>query len=158
MEKRSIKIRVANKSDSSDIWNWRNDSSTRVNSLNQDFVEWDDHQEWFQESIRNGLDFIYIGELQGEKIGMCRFKRQINSEDFEVSINLNPLFRGQHLSRELLQDSINELFMEDQIPHSLTATVRETNLPSVKLFQGIGFELVQSSDGIVKFELQNYTP
>jgi RimJ/RimL family protein N-acetyltransferase len=121
--------------DSVDIWNWRNDFSTKVNSLNQTPINWESHQKWLREVLTNKKDFIYIGLLLEEKIGMCRFKHIDGEDTLEVSINLNPQFRGQRLSSEFLQRSIEELFSVQDVPNSLVAIVRESNLPSIKLFK-----------------------
>jgi len=148
---RIIDIRIAIESDSGDIWSWRNDFSTRANSLNQEFIPWDSHQKWFREILGNKINFVYIGEIREEKIGMCRFSLQENSKHFEVSINLNPQFRGQQLSKEFLEGCIYRLFSIEGIPRSLVATIRETNLPSMKLFKSLGFGLEESIDGVAKF-------
>ena len=151
MSIRIIDIRIAIESDSGDIWSWRNDFSTRANSLNQEFIPWDSHQKWFREILGNKINFVYIGEIREEKIGMCRFSLQENSKHFEVSINLNPQFRGQQLSKEFLEGCIYRLFSIEGIPRSLVATIRETNLPSMKLFKSLGFGLEESIDGVAKF-------
>jgi RimJ/RimL family protein N-acetyltransferase len=147
----SIKIREANSFDSIDIWNWRNDVSTRANSLNQAFIDWESHQEWFRDAIVSQKNFFYIGLLLEEKIGVCRFSGLENGQDFEVSINLNPRFRGKHLSREFLNRCMKEIFSTEVSPHSLIAIVRETNLPSAKLFNSLGFKLIDSIDGVAEF-------
>lgn len=151
MSIRIIDIRIAIESDSRDIWSWRNDFSTRANSLNQEFIPWDSHQKWFREMLRDKINFVYIGEIREEKIGMCRFSLQEDSKHFEASINLNPQFRGQQLSKKFLEGCINELFSIEGIPHSLVATIKETNLPSMKLFKSLGFGLVESKNGVATF-------
>ena len=45
--------RKANKSDSKDIFDWRNDELTKQMSHTTDLVEWDGHSGWFASSLTN---------------------------------------------------------------------------------------------------------
>jgi RimJ/RimL family protein N-acetyltransferase len=145
-------IRRANLADSRDIWYWRNDELTRLNSLNQDFVSWEDHDFWFRETIAKHDVFIFIGQMGGHKIGMCRFDQDSQKMLFDLSINLNPQFRGRRLSREFLESCMESLFCIPALPRSLIATVRESNIPSINLFESLNFKLIETTNGLAKYK------
>jgi RimJ/RimL family protein N-acetyltransferase len=145
-------IRRANSADSIDIWAWRNDKLARLNSLSQDFVSWEDHNFWFSEKIMDPGVFIFIGQMDSHKIGMCRFDQDSQGMFLEISINLNPQFRGKRLSRELLEGCIESVFCIPALPRSLIATVRESNLPSVNLFKSLNFKLIETVNGVAKYK------
>jgi RimJ/RimL family protein N-acetyltransferase len=145
-------IRRANLADSIDIWAWKNDELARLNSLSQDFVPWEDHDFWFREKIVNPDVFIFIGQIDGHKIGKCRFDQDSQGMFLEISINLNPQFRGKRLSRELLEGCIESVFCIPALPRSLIAMVRESNLPSVNLFKSLNFKLIETVNGVAKYK------
>ena len=95
---KNIKIRNAINKDIKDIFLWRNDKNTRKNSFNKNFIEFEEHKKWYLESLRDKKKIIYIGLNKEKKIGMTRFD-YIQNNTFEVSINLNPKFRGVDLEK-----------------------------------------------------------
>ena len=40
-------------SDCKDIWLWRNNQIVRINSFNDQKIEWSDHQNWFNKSLND---------------------------------------------------------------------------------------------------------
>jgi len=86
-----ITVSRATENDSKDIWEWRNDELTKQMSITTDSVSWETHSSWYQKSLVNPNRYLYIGFLNdSEKIGMCRFDLDSNTNIAEVSINLNP--------------------------------------------------------------------
>ena len=144
-------VKRADFSDSHDIWNWRNYHTTRLNSLNQEFVSLENHESWFRSALSNELIYLYVGQIDADKIGMCRFNLDSNKTHFEVSINLNPEFRGKGLSKELLSGCMGSLFSSTTLPKHLIATIRESNLPSIKLFESLNFKPIENIDGVSKY-------
>jgi RimJ/RimL family protein N-acetyltransferase len=135
-------IAKASLQDSNDIWTWRNDPYTRSMFINTDEVSWDIHRNWFEKSLINPNRFLYIGYIEvkeDEKVGMCRFDIEINSNIADVSINLNPKMRGKHLSHQLLADSITVFWENRRI--SLKATIKKENTASIRCFSKCGFVL-----------------
>lgn len=132
-----ISITPASTKDSKDIWTWRNDEQTRLMSITTEEVNWETHSAWYDKSLTNPNRHLYVGILDGEKIGMCRFDIDIESNTAEVSINLNPKYRGKNLSNKLLIKSIEEFLIIKKIP--VTSTIKKVNKPSIKCFIKSGF-------------------
>jgi len=132
----ALEIRRATEADSKEIWEWRNDPTTRANSINTDEVCWDIHNNWYQKSLQNPDRFLYIGiDTNGNKVGMCRL--DVVDKEIEVSINLNPAFRNQRLSAPLLTSSIRQFQKSANL--TLLATIKRTNIASKKCFLNAGF-------------------
>lgn len=141
----AITIIRATAHDSKDIWLWRNDAETRAMSLSSDEISWEAHSRWFGQSLADRNRFIFIGiDAASEKIGMSRFDVDPKALTANVSINLNPLMRGRKLSSILLGKSIETFWSLKALP--LTATVRKTNIASIKCFEKCGFGLALSDD------------
>ena len=134
-----ISVLRATEDDSKDIWDWRNDELTKQMSMTSDTVSWETHSSWYEKSLVNPNLYLYLGFLNGnEKVGMCRFDVEVNTNIAEVSINLIPQYRSKKLSSELLTQSIAKFYEERN--SDLTATIKKTNVGSIKCFTKSGFE------------------
>jgi L-amino acid N-acyltransferase YncA len=133
-----------------DIYEWRNDSETILNSLSGLGVTLREHEKWFFEKMTDKDNFIgYISEYSEiEKIGFVFFARE-NFSAFEVSININPRFRHRGLSVQVLKKSI-KCFSESQ-RSNIIARIKIKNIKSEKLFIRAGFKLnLSKSDNELK--------
>lgn len=151
-----LHVRRATDSDSEDLWEWRNDAASRSASLSSDPVSWDDHSRWFGRAVLDPQRAIYIGEVPTEldsSVGMCRFDISPDRTSAEVSINLNPDHRGKRLSTGLLLESIKQFRVDFGSVTELTALIKESNIPSKKLFIAAGFAPVSQTDGVGSYEL-----
>lgn len=137
-----VTLRKATPDDASDLLAWRNDPVTRAMSRSTEPVEAADHAQWFQRALQDATCTLLIGEDDGRKIGMVRLA---SGEETEVSINLNPLVRGRGLSRELLTKALA------QERGALLAVIKPENLASIRLFEGAGFVLEETEDGLSRY-------
>ena len=151
-----IALRRANAGDARDVFEWRNDPRTREASLSRAEIVWDDHEAWFIRAIADPGRRLYIAEAVGDSgppadgaIGMVRFDRR-GGEAAEVSINLNPSWRGRGVSVEVLESAIAELSSSGMSPE-LHATIRAGNTASVRLFLRAGFVEVSREADVVMF-------
>jgi UDP-2,4-diacetamido-2,4,6-trideoxy-beta-L-altropyranose hydrolase len=125
--------------DSLDLFAWRNDPVTRLMSLNTSIVSKDEHSEWFSKMLNSATDIGIIGEIEGSKVGVVFFK--IEAHQSVVSINLNPLYRGQKLATTLLKNAIYEVQTMSSSIKYFVAEIKNKNTASKKIFLKIGFSL-----------------
>ena len=150
-----ITFRRATAADSGDLFDWRNDPVTRAASVSQDPVAREDHALWFDASLASNARWIYlaIDDESSQSVGMCRFDLNPGGEDVEVSINLNPEWRGKGLAFDVLAGGLAR-FREDRgSTAALTATIRTSNQPSARIFTRAGFTLVDSVDQFDHYRL-----
>ena len=147
----TLRVRPATADDSRDIWLWRNDAHTRAMSRTQDETPWQDHAQWFAKAVADPAVAIFIGEAAGASVGMCRFDRRRDPADCEVSINLNPQFRGQGLSSRLLAKAI-AAYSETYVGQ-FVAEIRHDNLASLRCFAGNGFLRESEGSGFGRYRL-----
>ncbi len=147
-----IEIRKATLADSADVLLWRNDGVTREMSRSPEAIPGEEHEKWFLESLERDDRVFYIGETEGEKIGMVRFDQR-EGDDWEVNINLNPAMRGRKLSLALLKMAIGE-FTGQRQPGRILAVIRTVNIPSKKIFGRAGFELAGQDGDFERHELR----
>ena len=142
----NLLIRLATDSDSKNIFEWRNDLLVRRMSHTTKIVEWEQHINWFANSLNSENRILLICEQNFvNKIAVVRF--DISESGALVSINLNPIKRGKNLAKVSLIKSIEFFSNKYASTKKLFAEVNEENIASKKTFLGVGFE---------KFKVENH--
>ena len=134
-----INVRKAIGEDSTDILNWRNDHFTRQMFKSDRIVSLVEHQEWFNVYLKGGNNAIYIGIWSGEKIGVCHFHYDEEKDESDVSININPDFRGKGLSVDLLINAVFQYKLNNN--STIKAVIKTANEASINIFKKCGFNL-----------------
>ena len=146
-----MKIRNAKLTDSVDILCWRNNINTRMMSKNNNIINQNEHNKWFNLALDDPNCFIYIGIKNNVKLGIVKFDCNFNNMSTEVSINLNPKVRGQGISSDLLHLSIKNI---SYLKFNLyKATIKTSNNLSKKIFVKCGFKFDYSDE---KFEFYTF--
>ena len=142
-----IHIRLATESDSKEIFKWRNDSLTRKMSLNTNFVNWEEHNIWIKESLKNTNKILLICENQSnEKISFI--KLEVKNNEALISINLSPIHRGKGLSQLCINSAIFYISNYFKNLNFLKAQIKEINIVSKKIFLNSGFKLYNTHNGL----------
>lgn len=144
MQDQEIIIRFAIREDCESIFEWRNDELSKEMSFNSDTPTLNEHLEWFYKSLLDENRNIYIGEIDGKKIGICRFDLNENKLISEVSINMNPEMRGRGLASNFLFKCVESYIMNNE--YELMAKIKPKNQLSSKIFKSVGFKLISSNE------------
>ena len=149
----TIRERKINLNDSYEIFKWRNDPFSKQMSLTKNDITWEDHSIWMQAVINNHNNVVYIALYdENNKIGICRFFEDIEFK-IKVSINLNPNFRGRHLSSKVLSLCVNDFRTNSARP--LHAIIDKSNLRSLSIFKKCNFILTQEDNDYMHLTLPN---
>ena len=137
-----MKIREANFSDISDIYEWRNDPITRQMSFNSDIVTFTTHNKWFKNSLYNKNRYLLIAEEEERKISVVRFDIKDEKGAAEININLNPLERGKRLSSTVISKSILYFNIKNnERVKIIVSKIKKENIVSKRSFIKCGFKL-----------------
>jgi RimJ/RimL family protein N-acetyltransferase len=134
--------------DSTAIFEWRNDGVTRAASASQEYVPWGDHERWFADILVDPTRFLYVAWDGGERVGLCRFDKDAQVATAEVSINLNPAYRGRGYAARILGAAIERYRADSGTALRLTATIRPENVASLRTFAALGFVAASSEPGL----------
>jgi RimJ/RimL family protein N-acetyltransferase len=149
-----LTIRRVIEADSELLFLWRNDPATRAASLSTAEVTHAEHERWFRASLADPLRRLFLLLLDApspDAVAVCRF--DLVEATAEVSINLNPRYRGLGLSGAVLAGAIAAFRAEGRPDVMLTATIRVDNESSIRLFERAGFRPAESANGVTHYEL-----
>ena len=129
------------------IWKLRNDPLTRSMSINKDFIEWENHKNWLDKSLKDADKYIYLGKYRSEFIGLIRFdKKDQDKQTFLININLDKSKRGMGFGKILLKNCIERLIKLEPKIKFLEAVVLKNNRVSNKFFLNNNFKKYSSKD------------
>ena len=135
----NLSVRFANNSDCLNIFEWRNDPISRSMSHSSKIINWEQHINWFLESLNSENRILLICEENSiDKISVVRF--DISKTGVLISINLNPKKRGKNFAKISLNKSIEFFLKKYPLTKNMYAEVNEKNIASKKTFLGVGFE------------------
>jgi UDP-2,4-diacetamido-2,4,6-trideoxy-beta-L-altropyranose hydrolase len=136
-----INARLAIKTDSKDIFEWRNDEFTRKMSHRTDIVEWSGHCKWFSSYLASQNRLLVLCEDVETSSKVAAIHFDIEGDAAIVSINISPKVRGRGLAKICLSESI--LFFKSKFPfvQLITAEIKFINTVSSRAFESVGFVL-----------------
>ncbi|MEZ5757047.1 MAG: GNAT family N-acetyltransferase [Emcibacteraceae bacterium] len=146
-----MKLRTATMEDCRDIFIWRNDLTTRQMSIDTGEINFENHVNWLEKTLKNNNLRLYILESENKKVGVVRFDRA--DQDLIVSINLNPAFRGQGLAVKTLSIAIDEIRKEWKFD-TIIAKIKSENKASIALFEKCGFVQKECINNILIYTMK----
>ena len=139
-----INIIPADSSHCKMILDWKNDITSRKNSLNSEIIPFENHKKWYNNYLKKNPLQLLICKLNNDCIGMVRFDKIYDKESYLVSINLNPIFRGKKLSTLSLKNAIDFIIKQHDCKY-IYAEIKPTNIGSIKCFEKNNFTLFQNT-------------
>lgn len=138
----TLRLRSARLKDSSLIYSWQADTSTRKYFRDQTIPSREEHETWYrQRLLADPLNFWLAEDLNlSGPVGFVRLERE--PEGLFVSIVVHPHRRGQGYGVRML------IALRQEAPDiDLYALVDKRNVASIKTFEKAGYR--QLKDGIL---------
>jgi spore coat polysaccharide biosynthesis predicted glycosyltransferase SpsG/RimJ/RimL family protein N-acetyltransferase len=152
-ENEGVHLRRAQKRDIKDVFELSNEDYVRRYSINKNKILWDDHVKWFNNILEdNNVVFYVVTDWTDSFLGQIRFN--LEKDTATVSISLSDKLRGRGLSKSLLKQSIDKLFVEENQVNEIIAHVSESNVASMKIFKGLNFKVNDTNDSMIKLMLR----
>jgi len=136
-------LRAARLEDCTFFYECRNDEEARRNARNTEYIDYSEHESWFRRTTNDSSRVLYVGEEGDEKIGVVRFNY---GNPTEVAIHLHPSKRRQRYGTVLLQESIRYFIEKNLGERVLMATIRPSNIGSIKIFERARFRATGEKD------------
>lgn len=144
----TIKLREATMDDLECTYRWATDPEVRKHSFNQTQITEEEHRLWFQSKIESDSTeyFILVDSLNND-LGSVRIDIDRDGNGI-ISYLIDPYFHGRKLGKTILT------LLEDYITRQkigikkLMGYVLETNIPSVKIFESLGYTKYLDSESL----------
>jgi UDP-2,4-diacetamido-2,4,6-trideoxy-beta-L-altropyranose hydrolase len=146
-----LELRRTTDSDCEVFWEWANDAEARAASFNGKMISWEDHAKWFRAKLADPKAMFYTAtNRDGVPVGEIRY--QVHSQRAVLSISLDAKFRGSGWGQKILAVGTERIFQDTGVEF-IDAYVKPTNLVSLKLFMGAGFQqfppkIIEGQEGI----------
>lgn len=136
-EKRNNKqIRKVNNKDAKLIFQWANERSVRLNSINQTKIQWTSHIKWFKNKNLDPNTKWFILEDCCNQIGQIRFDKNIKDNYWLISFSLDFKYRGKGFGKLILEETM--ILMNG---YNFRALVHKDNIASKNIFEKLKFKL-----------------
>lgn len=129
----------------------RNDPRTREVSFQSDMISFEDHERWFYKSLYTSTRRIWIAEEENQRIGMVRLDL-ISADEAEVSINIDPKYRGRGLGCPILDLLPGAAERWNPNIFLLKAQTKASNTASIRLFEKAGYMILNRDENRVEFQ------
>lgn len=137
-----LSFRKACKSDERHYFYWINDSQVREQSFNSNFVNWEEHVEWFSNKLNDkNCHFYLFKNIENQFVGQVRIQK---TDEFNaiISISVDSKFRGLGYGSIILKLSSID-FLESQSKVLVNAFIKEENVASKIIFEKAGFTFLE---------------
>lgn len=139
-------LRNATIEDARDVFNWRNDPTTRANSFNKDEIDLESHMLWFGKRLGRENSLMYILMNGNKKVGNIRI--DIEGTTGEISYMIAPEARGKGYGKKilaLLEKTLSESEAGERI-NRLSGSVLKGNRASCRCFLANGYSETEQED------------
>lgn len=137
-----LKYRFANINDAPLYFQWVNDASVRMNSINNDVIDYSTHLKWFTEKVNDSRVFLYIFLFNDTPAGQVRI--EIRDNYSFVGQSVDKYFRGKGLSTEMLQMGTDDFLLKHP-NETIISIVKKTNVASIKMAANSGFNILDNN-------------
>lgn len=151
MNGEKIIVREATLDDRKVLWEWYNEPLRQIAfSKNQD-ISYDRHLAWFENIKADDKRIICVCIEDTLRIGGVRYDR-INDMEYEILFYLKPTYCGKGYGVGILKAAIDYLRRSRGFK-KLFAMVKKQGTASQNIFKKAGFNLVNESESIMRWEL-----
>lgn len=144
-------LRQANINDCELYFDWVNDKIVRKYAFDTNTIEWQDHQEWFNDKLKDSNSYLYIAENNQDIIGQVRFDCKNEKAVMHYSISCD--FRGKGLGRQLVARALEKIKKDCLSVNIVEAKVKVDNIASRKIFLGLNFNKQNTTEQVVTYQL-----
>ena len=140
--------------DKNQILKWRNEFSSRKQSINQKKISVRDHDKWFYKFLRNKKNLFWKLKLKNSFCGFVRLSKK--KKHYELSYLISTKHRRKELGSLMLKKMLKKqsvVYMLNQNIKILAKT-KKTNLASNKCLIKSGFKFLNCKNNINKYRYQ----
>jgi UDP-2,4-diacetamido-2,4,6-trideoxy-beta-L-altropyranose hydrolase len=132
-----IFLRPATMEDAETVFLWRNSPFIVARGSLQKMVAWEEHLQWFCETVVGSKRKLLIVLVDGQPVGQLRFDR-VDDDTMAISVYLIETHTGRGLGVDAIRIGCDMLFTDLSVAR-IFACVREDNVAAQSGFRKAGF-------------------
>jgi RimJ/RimL family protein N-acetyltransferase len=133
----AISLRPATIEDAEAVFLWRNSPFIVARGSFQKTVAWEEHLQWFRETVVGSQRKMLIVLVNGEPVGQVRFDR-VDDDTMAISVYLIETHTGRALGVDAIRKGCDMQFRDSSVA-TIMACVREDNGAALSGFRKAGF-------------------
>ena len=129
------------------LFDWANDKEVRQQSFSSEQILWENHQSWYESSLKDPDRRIYIAYHGTTPVGMLRFDLEEEGSMAEISYSIAENFRKRGYGKEMIRCGIKAARKEAGSwakIEQFCARVKPQNEGSRRIFEALGFQEEQT--------------
>lgn len=142
------KIRNVEDKDFNILFKWINNEEVIKNSKYGKGKSLEEFKEYFETKSNSNNCYMFIMEDETNYIGQINF--EIDKSESILNYSVDKQFRNMGIGKELVKWIEEFIFNNLQKVEKISAYVRSSNIPSIKVFEGLGFIIEISEKDYVK--------
>ncbi len=133
----AIELRSAKRSDTRNIYDWRNTAETRRHAFNPSPINFERHAQWFEDVLANPKVALLVGERNCTALGVLRY--DLDGATAGISVYLVPGHAGRGLGSSLIEAGTRWLRARHPKIRRIVAEISPDNAASLGAFANAGF-------------------
>ncbi len=126
---------------------WRNDSLTRKNCRDDNFVNESEHKAWLANAVKNSDLILLIAIENSIALGTIRGELDRENDTYKVSWTIAPEFRNKGLGKKMAR-----LFIENYT-RKIRVEIKTEDFFSVKIAQYLGMNFQKNINGKLHYAI-----
>lgn len=135
---RDEELREATEKDMDLLLEWANENGVRAASFCSRPITREEHEKWFEKVLNSNHTFQFIYEKKGLPVGQIRLETEQQSAIISYSIAKE--YRGKGYGKRMVEMLEREVHRNHPDIVELQAFVKENNIASQKVFEGLRFK------------------
>jgi len=132
----SLLVRIARPADIGTYFSWVNEPTVRRNSLNSASIAFDEHRQWFFQSLGDANAVMLVFELESLPIAQVRF--EVGDECWRLNYSLDEIVRGRGWAKIIIGQAVSWL-RSHRDSRRIDAVVKASNSASEAALIAAGF-------------------
>lgn len=132
-------LRKAELSDMDMYYLWANDPVVRNSSFNTEHIPYNEHEIWFNKSLKRDDVVLYVLMEGDTAVGQIRIN--ISGAFAEISYSIASEFRGKGYGSKIVSLLIDRIRKDRPDIKTVCARVKPDNVASLKVFESLGFDV-----------------
>jgi len=151
-------LREATYNDIKLYFDWANDPLVRKNAINQNPIDWENHQSWFERKVTDKNTALFILEYKNTPIGQIRFDINLKKIAY-IDYSISTTFRGKGIGAYIISMGIQKCSKKTKDIQAYQALVKPSNIASCIVFEKNDFQkkesIIEDNTLLYSFELKN---